>query len=194
MARTRVAIAALSLALAGAQSSLAEGVVGELAQAAQTAAEPTAVQDEFTGLPVASEEQLDELRGGYIFHVNGVEFRMAVGLETKVGDTLLLRTRIGDEDLRHTASGDGASSTGGLDALVQTGGDPNQTFVIHRVSPSDLSSVVTNRVDGVSVTTVGDMQIEIPNFSQHESAVRQSLAAQGVVDMLDDAAASAIQR
>jgi hypothetical protein len=150
--------------------------------------------DPFEQLPVASEEELADLRGGLLVHVDGLELRIAIGLETRVDDQVLLRTSVGTEDLLRARGAHEADTTGGSGPRMEAAGDPNGTQVFHWVGPADLSAVVRNRLDGVSIETIGRMEIEVPNFGARGAAIRDSLAAQGVSDMLNDAAILSIQR
>jgi hypothetical protein len=170
-----------------ARTVLAIAVLLALAFARVSAADP------FADWPVATDAELGDLRGGYIFKADGLEFRIAIGLETRVGKDLLLRTEVGAEDLSHGAAGQGGTSSD-LSPVVQMAGDPTKTLVVHRVSPADLSAFVSNRVDGVTIDTVGHMDIEVPNFSQHQAAMQRGLLLQGVANQLSDAGVRSIQR
>jgi hypothetical protein len=162
---------------------------------ALSVARAAAAGDPFEQMPVASDAELGELRGGFVFKVDGLELRMAIGLETRVGDQVLLRSEIGAEDLRHLGAGLGGDTSAlHLGPRVVTAGDPNTTEVIHQIGAADLNALVRNRVDDVSIQNIGRMQIEVPNFSEHAAAMRQGLAAQNLSDMLGDAGAGALQR
>ncbi|MEM7412627.1 MAG: hypothetical protein AAF430_20520 [Myxococcota bacterium] len=192
----RVALCALILLLAPLASVAEEDLLAELDAGA---------------LEAVSDEELDSMRGGVLLHIDGLEIRMALGIQTSVDNQVLLRTELGVEDLQHADQfGTGAPSTAavtaisevpgalptpvestpftGRETVLRTAGSLEGTQVHHVVGRHDLQAVVFNRLDGVSIQTLGEMQIEIGNFQQHQNTVNMNRAGSALSNRMQDTA------
>ena len=161
-----------------------------------------------TELVVVSDDELDGMRGGVLLHIDGMEIRMALGIQTSVDDRVLLRTELGVEDLQHADQfGNGANAAAAVTAVsdvrtalpegravpftgnervANSAGDLDGTYVTHVVGRHDLQAVVFNRLDGVAIQTLGEMQIEIGNFQQHQNRVNMNQMGSSLSTRMED--------